>query len=54
MKKKLIKCCIWNVALYGSKTWALGKNEERVINTFEIWCWRRMLKIRWAYRIAND
>ena len=30
------------------------KNEERVLNAFETWCWRRMLKIRWAYRITND
>jgi len=28
MKKKLIKSCIWNVALYGSETWTVGKNEE--------------------------
>jgi hypothetical protein len=35
MKKTLIKTCIWSVALYGSETWTLGKNKERVINTFE-------------------
>jgi len=44
MKKKLIKSCIWSVALYGSEAWTLGKNEERIINAFETWCWRRMLK----------
>jgi len=54
MKKKLIKSCIWSVALYGSETWTLGKNEERVINAFETWCWRRMLKIKWTDRIMND
>ena len=48
MKKKLTKICIWSVALYGSETWTLGKNEERVVNAFEIWCWRRMLKIKWT------
>jgi len=53
-KKKLIKSCIWRVALYGSETWTLGKNEERVINTLETWCWRRMLKIKWTNRITND
>jgi hypothetical protein len=35
IKKKLIKSCIWSVAPYGSETWTLGKNEERVVNTFE-------------------
>jgi len=43
MKKKCTKSCIWSVALCGSETWTLGKNEERVINAFETWCWRRML-----------
>jgi len=46
MKKKLIKSCIWSVALYGSETWIPGKNEERIINAFETWYWRRMLKIK--------
>ena len=54
MKKKLIKNCIWNVALCGSETWTLGKNEERIINAFETWCWRRVLKIKWTDRIMND
>ena len=45
--------CIWSVAVYGSETWTLGKNEERVINAFETWRWRRMLKIKWTGRITN-
>jgi len=54
MKKKLIKSCIWSIALYGSETRTLGKKEERVVNAFETWCWRRMLKIKWADRITNE
>jgi len=54
MKKTLIKSCIWSVAVYGSETWTLGKNEERVINAFETCCWRRMLKIKWTDRITNE
>ena len=54
MKKKLINSCIWSVALYGSQMWTLGKNEDRAINAFETWCWRRMLKIKWTDRIMND
>ena len=53
MKKKLIKFCIWSVALYGSETRTLGKKEERVINAFETWSWRGMLKIKWTDRITN-
>jgi hypothetical protein len=54
MKKTLIKSCICSVALYGSETWTLGKNEEMVTNAFETWCWRRMLKIKWTDRITNE
>ena len=54
MKKKLIKSCIQSVAVCGSETWTLGKNDERVVNVFETWSWRGMLKIKWAVRITND
>ena len=53
-KKKLIKSYIWSVALFGSETWTLGKNEGRVVNAFETWCWRRILKIKWPDKITND
>jgi hypothetical protein len=54
MKKTLIKSCIWNVAVYGSETWTVAKNEKRAINAFETWCWRGMLKIKWTDRIMNE
>jgi len=54
MIKTLIKSWIWSVALYGSETGTLGKNEKMVINTFETWCWRRMLKIKWTDGITNE
>jgi len=53
MKKELIKICIWSVALYGSETWTLGKNEERIMNVFETRSCRSMLKIKWTDRITN-
>ena len=46
MKKKRTKSCIWSVAVRGSETGTLGNNEERVVNAFETWRWRRMLKIK--------
>ena len=52
-KKKLKQSCIWSVALHGSETWIVRKNEERAINGFETRCWRRMLKIKWTDRITN-
>jgi len=48
-----LKSCICSVALYGSEAWTVGKNEERFINVFETWGWRRMLKIKWTERITN-
>jgi hypothetical protein len=54
VKKTLIKSCIWSVAFFGFETWTLRKNNERVINAFETWCWRRMLKIKWTDRIMNE
>jgi hypothetical protein len=53
-RRKLIEICICSVAVYGSETWTVGGNEERVVNVFETGCWRRMLKIKWTDRIAND
>jgi len=54
MKERLMKSCIWNVAVCGSETWTVGKNEETVVSTFETCCWRGMLKIKWTDRITND
>ena len=36
------------------RTWTIGENGDRVVNAFETWCWRRMLKIKWTDRITND
>jgi len=46
MKKKRTESCIWSVAVCGSETGTLGNNLGRVVNAFETWCWRRMLKIK--------
>jgi len=54
MEKKIIQSCIWGVALYGSETWTLEINEERVVNAFETRSWRKILEIKWTDRITND
>jgi len=53
IKKKLIKNCIWSVALCGSETRTVGKKMKRIINAFETWSWRGMLQIKWTDRITN-
>jgi len=54
IKKKPTKRCILSVAVCGSEAWTVGKNEQRVVNAFETWCWRGILKIKWMDRITND
>ena len=45
LKKKLVRCNVWSIALYGSETWTLRKLERKNLESFEIWYWRRMEKI---------
>jgi squalene cyclase len=40
-RKKLVKCYIWNIALYGAETWTLRKVDQKYMESFEMWCWRR-------------
>jgi len=54
MKESHIKSCIWSVGVCGTERWTIGKNEEMIINAFETWYWRGMLKIKWTDRITND
>jgi hypothetical protein len=53
MKKKLIRRCIWSVAVCGSETGTVGKNGERIVNVFETRSWRGVLKIKWTGRITD-
>ena len=41
-----MKCCIWSMGLCGAGTWTLRKVDEKYLESFEMWCWRRMLKGR--------
>ena len=48
LKKKIIKAVVWSVALYGSETWTMRKDEIDRLQAFEMWIWRRMEKINWT------
>ena len=54
LKKKLVKCHIWSIALYGAETWTLRKVDRKYLEIFEMWCWRRMEKISWTDRVRNE
>ena len=47
LRKRLAKCYIWSVALYGVETWTLRKEDEKRIEAFEMWMWRRMEGVKW-------
>lgn len=53
-KKQFIKTYIWSIALYGCETWTIGKTDRRKIEAFEMWCYRRALKISWTQRKTNE
>jgi hypothetical protein len=42
------------VALYGSEAWTIGKVDQKRLEAFETWCWRRLLKIKWTDEIRNE
>ena len=53
-KTKLVKTLVFPVALYGCETSVMKKRERERIGTFELWCWRRMLKLSWTERKTNS
>uniref|UniRef100_A0A8D8YBX5 Craniofacial development protein 2 n=1 Tax=Cacopsylla melanoneura TaxID=428564 RepID=A0A8D8YBX5_9HEMI len=54
LRKQLIKTLVWSIALYGSETWVIGGAEKKKIEAFEMWCWRRMEKIKWTEKMSNE
>jgi hypothetical protein len=53
LRKKLVMCYIWSIALYGAETWTLRKVDQKYLESFEMWCWRRM-EISWTDRVRNE
>ena len=48
LKKRLVRCYVWSIALYGVETWTLRATDHKHLGSFEMWCWRRMEKISWT------
>ena len=53
MKKRLVSALIFPIATYGCESWTLTKADQSRITTFEMWCWRRMLRISWFMKRSN-
>ena len=53
-KVRLVKAMVFPVVMYGCKSWTMKKAERRRIDAFELWCWRRLLRVPWAARRSNQ
>ena len=53
-KVRLVKAMIFPVVMYGCENWTVKKGERRKIDAFELWCWRRLLRVPWTARTSNQ
>ena len=53
-KVHLVKAMVFPVIMYGCESWTIKKTEYRRIDAFELWCWRRLLRVRWTARRSNQ
>ena len=53
-KVHLVKAMVFPVVVYGCESWTIKKAECQRINAFELWCWRRLLRVPWTARASNQ
>ena len=53
-KVRLVKAMVFPVVMYGCESWTVRKAEHRRINAFDLWCWRRLLRVPWTSRRSNQ
>ena len=53
-KVPLVKAMVFPVVMYGCESWTVKKAESRRIDAFELWCWRRLLRVPWTARRSNQ
>ena len=53
-KVHLVKAMVFPVVMYGCESWTVKKAEHRGINAFELWCWRRILRVPWTAKRSNQ
>ena len=52
-KVRLVKAMVFPVVMYGCESWTVKKAEHQRIDAFELWCWRRLLRVPWTARRSN-
>ena len=53
-KVHLVKAMVFPVVMYGCESWTTKKAECQIIDAFELWCWRRLLRVHWTARRSNQ
>ena len=53
-KVRLVKTMVFPVVMYGCESWTIKKAEHRRIDAFQLWCWRRLLRVPWTARRSNQ
>ena len=53
-KVHLVKAMVFPVVMYGCESWTIKKAESQRIDAFELWCWRRLLRVSWTARRSNQ
>ena len=53
-KVHLVKAVVFPVVIYGCESWTIKKAEHQRIDSFELWCWRRLLRVPWTERRSNQ
>ena len=53
-KVRLVKAMVFPVVMYGCESWTIKRGERRRIDAFELWCWRRLLRVPWTARRSNQ
>ena len=54
IKVHLVKAMVSPVVMYGCESWNVKKAERRIIDAFELWCWRKLLRVPWTARRSNQ
>ena len=53
-KVHLVKAMVFPLVMYGCESWTIKKAEHQIIDAFELWCWRRLLRVLWTARRSNQ
>ena len=53
-RKRILQCYIWSTLQYGVETWTITGSMAKRLSAFEMWCYRRMLRISWTEKVSNE